>query len=126
LETGGYAILSVPTPLYPRIMGRQFHEDVGHLVDGYGIDQLNALVPPNYRMVSSQYTTGPLTWPACYFFYRYVRHLSSRLSRTVARLAYYPVRYLDLLNGPDMSVSLFVVYQKMPTASAEQTNLPRA
>ena len=120
LRPGGFAIFSVPTPRYPAVMGRRFHEEVGHVVDGYDLEGLRRLIPASYRMVSHTYSTGALTWPACFFFYRYVRFFSTRAMRTLARLAFYPVRFIDLLNGPGLSVSLFAAYQKPPFDAAER------
>jgi len=76
-------------------MGRKFHKEVGHVVEGYRLPGLNRIVPANYELVSHRYNTGPLTWPACFVFYRWLRHLNSRPARLLTRLVYYPVRFLE-------------------------------
>src|SRR5947209_1652314 len=35
LKLGGAMVVSVPTPRYPEVFGREMHERIGHLVDGY-------------------------------------------------------------------------------------------
>lgn len=45
LAPGGILLVSVPTPLFPRIFGRRFHKEIGHLVDGLEVRSLDALMP---------------------------------------------------------------------------------
>ncbi len=112
LKKGGYMVVSVPTPVYPRVFGRRFHNEIGHLVDGYRLNDLERIMPKEYALVSYEYHTGLLAWPACFLYYRYVRSIQSRSLRLVLGAFLVPFRWLDLIKGEKTSASLFAVYQK--------------
>lgn len=40
LKPGGNLIISVPTPNYPKIFGIEFHKEIGHVRDGYWMEEL--------------------------------------------------------------------------------------
>jgi len=44
LEPGGVLVISVPTPNYPKYFGREFAERIGHVRDGYTIEELRRLL----------------------------------------------------------------------------------
>ena len=112
LKALGHLIISVPMPVYPWVFGRRFHSEVGHLVDGYRLEDLNGVVPSYYKLIKWRYNTGPLTWPGCVLYYRYVRRIRNHHVRSLFSAALVPFRWLDLLNGDGISASLFAVYQK--------------
>jgi SAM-dependent methyltransferase len=112
LKKGGYAIVSVPTPFYPRVFGRRFHNAVGHLVDGYWLEDLQQLMPAGLSLVRHEYNTGLLTWPACFFYYRYFTEVRNRPVRVAVESLLAPFRALDLMKGKYTSASLFALYRK--------------
>lgn len=117
LTEGGYVIVSVPTPQYPRVFGRRFHEEIGHLVDGYTLEDLEHIVPESFTLVTYQYHTGLLTWPACFLYYRYIRRIQCRSVRLALGTLLIPFRWVDLVRTRRTSTSLFAVYQLISTDS---------
>lgn len=100
LKPGGFIILSVPTPNYPRVFGWSFHKAVGHVRDGYRQDQLEFLVRESgFDVVSCKPYTYPPSAFACSIFYRWLLRthglptLISPLLDLVCRLdSVWPVR----------------------------------
>lgn len=71
IRPGGTLIVSTPTPNYPRIFGREFHESIGHVRDGYWLDDLQrVLAPAGFTIEAHHYYTGRLASRACSLFYR--------------------------------------------------------
>ena len=68
---GGMLFISVPTPRYPKVFGRQFHDAVGHLVDGYDVDALLSMMPLVLSRLSAS-TTPFLASLSCFIFYRLI------------------------------------------------------
>lgn len=63
-------IVSVPTPKYPKVFGRQWHESIGHLVDGYNkIDIDRFFRKINLKCEYFEYNTGLLGNVGAYIFY---------------------------------------------------------
>lgn len=73
LKPGGFVVLSVPTPNYPRVFGWRFHKAVGHVRDGYWQGQLQSLVGERGLEVNlwRPYTYPPSAF-ACLIFYRWL------------------------------------------------------
>lgn len=113
LKKGGYAIVSVPTPHYPHVFGRRFHNAVGHLVDGYWLEELQQLMPEGFSLIRYQYNTGLLTWPACFLYYRYFTEIQSRFLRFAVESLFAPFRWLDFVKSKHTSASLFALYRKV-------------
>lgn len=113
LRRGGYAIVSVPTPNYPYVFGRRFHNEVGHLVDGYWLEDLQQIMPATFSLVRHQYYTGLLTWPICFFYYRYFTAVRNRPVRVAVESLLTPFRALDVIKGKHTSASLFALYRKI-------------
>ena len=102
-------VISVPTPRFPMVFGRVFHESIGHVRDGFTKDELTAVLNQNgFKVDSFQYNTGLIASAACAVFYKYCFKLKGRPKALLA-LALSPIRAADILNGPRMSCSLFVV-----------------
>ncbi len=71
LIPGGTLIVSVPTPKYPIVFGRPFHEAIGHVRDGYWLVDLTAkLDAAGFSVQQHRYYTGPRASWACSRFYR--------------------------------------------------------
>jgi len=71
LVPGGTVIVSVPTPRYPVVFGRAFHEQIGHVRDGYWLPELaRKLDAAGFTVAQHRYYTGPRASWACSRFYR--------------------------------------------------------
>lgn len=58
LKSTGLIVLSVPTRLYPRYFGDKFAKDVGHVREGYSLDQISTLLDNNgLELIDYQYHT---------------------------------------------------------------------
>jgi 2-polyprenyl-3-methyl-5-hydroxy-6-metoxy-1,4-benzoquinol methylase len=113
LKAGGKFIVSVPTPLYPKVFGLDFHRRVGHVIDGFTLESLNALFAGSAcERVESSYNTGMVANVFCYLYYRYIISISNKYLKFVLTLAVHPFRVLDVANGAGRSSSLFAVYEK--------------
>lgn len=70
LEPGGRLVVSVPTPRYPGVFGRDFHESLGHVRDGYWLEELQAkLADAGLHVTEHRYYTGTWLSRACRLFY---------------------------------------------------------
>lgn len=113
LKVGGCLVISVPTEHYPRIFGRRFHEDIGHVMGGYSANLLNTTVPENYRRISVAYSTGLIASVGCMLYYRVALRTPIHFLRTGACISLMTLfKWLDIINSPRVSCSLFAVYQK--------------
>jgi 2-polyprenyl-3-methyl-5-hydroxy-6-metoxy-1,4-benzoquinol methylase len=100
LRPDGAVIISVPTPNYPTIFGREMHNSVGHVRDGYWLDDLRAvLAQAKLRITYHKYYTYPASSLACCLWYRFLTKVgylaltSSPLLNLVSYLDYiWPIR----------------------------------
>ena len=70
MAAGGRLVVSVPSPLYPAVFGRRFHEQIGHVRDGYWAEDLSAkLERAGFAVETHRYYTGPAVARACRLFY---------------------------------------------------------
>jgi SAM-dependent methyltransferase len=113
VRVGGQVLISVPTTRYPQVFGREFHKAVGHLVDGYDLTTLNALVPKDLTLAHHRYSTGVLASALCALFYRVLRRLPDSVPVKLLRLCTVPAARVDFFNGPNHSCSLFAAYKKV-------------
>lgn len=73
LKPGGFILLSVPTPNYPRVFGWRFHKAVGHVRDGYRQDQLESIVREcGFEIQLCSPYTYPPSASGCFVFYRWL------------------------------------------------------
>jgi len=71
LREGGKLEISTPTPLYPSVFGRAFHKGIGHVRDGYTLDELTErLRAASFRVSRRGRNTGLLLWPWMRLAYR--------------------------------------------------------
>ena len=115
ISSGTRVLVSVPTRLYPRVFGRAYHEHVGHLHEGFVLDDLDQWFAGLER-VRYRYSTGPLTWAgAAALYYRVLarstgaRPLHSSRQR-VRGAAVDSVSFSGLLERESVSCSLFAEY----------------
>lgn len=73
LKPGGFVLLSVPTPNYPRVFGWRFHQAVGHVRDGYWQGQLESIVRKcGFEVELCRPYTYPPSAFGCFIFYRWL------------------------------------------------------
>jgi ubiquinone/menaquinone biosynthesis C-methylase UbiE len=73
LKPGGFVLLSVPTPNYPRVFGWRFHKAVGHVRDGYRQGQLESIVREcGFEVELCRPYTYPPSASGCFIFYRWL------------------------------------------------------
>jgi SAM-dependent methyltransferase len=70
LAPGGRLVISVPTPRYPKVFGRKFHDHLGHVRDGYRLADLETkLGEAGLEVVEHRYYTGKWVSRGCRLFY---------------------------------------------------------
>lgn len=112
LKPGGIVCVSVPTPRYPHVFGREMHERIGHLVDGYTRETLDRLFPPTYSRIETSYSTGPIGSILCAIQARFIMKLAIPQLRWLCSMPLLAIHKLDFFNGPATSATLFAVYRK--------------
>lgn len=69
----GTLLISTPTPNFPRMFGREFHEAVGHVRDGYSVEDVRALLAPfGFEVIQSSYYTRLPSALCCALYYRFL------------------------------------------------------
>lgn len=112
LKDNGIFVVSVPTPQYSKIFGRDFTSKIGHLVDGYSLLQLEKLFKNlNCHRTISKYNTGLFSTIGCWLYYNKLS-FSNKYFNFLKWVALYPFKFLDFYNNPQVSCSLFVVYKR--------------
>ncbi len=112
LKNNGIFIVSVPTPLYPKIFGRKFHNKIGHLVEGYSITKIDELFNNcNCQRIIYQYNTGIFSNIGCWLYYNKLI-FNNKYLNLLKCLFLYPFIFLDFYNDSKISCSLFAVYKK--------------
>lgn len=70
LEPGGRLVVSVPTPNYPKVFGRKFHEHLGHVREGYWLEDIKPkLERAGFTVQQHRYYTGKQVSTAAHAFY---------------------------------------------------------
>lgn len=101
--------VSVPTKTYPRIFGHAYHEKVGHVRDGYTVEELEALFnTAGAHLVSHSYATGLIARIGCFIYYR--ANIGSNFLNAFLGLVLLPFRHIDIFNSKYVSCSLFCVF----------------
>jgi len=112
LNDNGLFIVSVPTPLYPKIFGRRFHNRIGHVVDGYSVSQLDSLFTDiGYQRIMYKYNTDFFSNKGCWLYYNKL-NFNNKYFNFLKSLILYPFKFLDAYNNPQLSCSLCAVYGK--------------
>lgn len=112
LHQDAYIIVSVPTKLYPKIFGYKFHRKIGHLVEGYDIDDLNSLFK-NFQCIHWEYNTGFPANIGCFLYYNAgSMFFGNKYLSFLKNIILIPFKYLDFVNNKKISCSLFAVYKK--------------
>lgn len=103
-------IVSVPTPYYPKVFGRQFHEEVGHIIEGYRLSDLEYLFSSiEYKCTKYQYNTGLFGNVGAYLFYNLLKNLKGEFWLYIKYIITLPFRIVDF-NTAKISSSIFAVF----------------
>jgi SAM-dependent methyltransferase len=112
LKDNGIFIVSVPTPLYPKFLGREFHNKIGHQIDGYSLELLDRLFDEvGYKRREFRYNTGFVSNIGCWLYYNKLNFKNKYLN-FLKELILYPFKFLDFYNSAKVSCSLFAIYEK--------------
>ncbi len=112
-KKGGSIIISVPTPNYPRYFGQKFHNEIGHVVDGYYIEEIAKIISHyNFEIIEYRYYTNIPSSIMCFLFYRFLRkHKVGIFFSPFLNLISY-LDYMWLLKHRIISCSLLVRAEK--------------
>ncbi len=119
LKHDAIVIVSVPTPLYPKFFGRKFHYSIGHLRDGYTIEELDELFNScGFDRLNFGYNTGFPANIGCWLYYnkpnlknKYLKFLKHLILLIFFKF-FDVLGVSDIFNGPNLSCTLFAVYKK--------------
>jgi ubiquinone/menaquinone biosynthesis C-methylase UbiE len=114
LKPGGALIISTPTPMYPRVFGLEFHNEVGHVRDGYSIERLKELLAERQMNIERyEYYTYPASALVCFPFYRWIRKFryAGILASPVLNLFSY-LDYLWPIREPRAACSIGLLSRK--------------
>jgi len=112
LTPDGTILVSVPTHRYPRVFGREFHNAVGHVRDGFTMDELDGLLGTSYERIQSSYNTGLVAGAACACFYRLIPKIRFRKVAILGIIGLHLARLADFFNGESISCSIWAVYRR--------------
>ncbi|MCX7697955.1 MAG: class I SAM-dependent methyltransferase [Candidatus Goldbacteria bacterium] len=105
-------LVSVPTYNYKRFFGEKFHKLVGHVREGFSLNELNNLFSLfKYDLIYYQFNTGIISRELCSFFYKY--DFKNSAINTLKRLLLQFSDLVDFINNEKVSCSLFAVYKKV-------------
>ncbi len=112
MKEGTLILVSVPTYNYPKVFGKKFHLKIGHLRDGFTLDELTNLFSAlNSKLVYHEYNTGLIPSIGCGIYYRAM--FKNKYLNLIKSLILYPFSFLDFkfLNSERFSSSLFAVFK---------------
>ncbi len=110
IRPNGLVLVSVPTPLFPKVFGRRFHDSIGHVRDGYVEAEIKELFH-GFDLIHCEYSTGPLVLPFCALYYRVVERFRSRSWRQIAGFSLLVTAWLDIWHPKSMSCSMFLAFR---------------
>jgi 2-polyprenyl-3-methyl-5-hydroxy-6-metoxy-1,4-benzoquinol methylase len=111
LNSGGKVLVSVPTPAFPLVMGRKIHSELGHIVDGYTLAQLDELMGPSFVRTHTVFNTGLLASVFCFISYRGLTRVRPKRLGGIFNRILSLFSPFDWFSGPGTSISLFAVYE---------------
>jgi SAM-dependent methyltransferase len=117
LAPGGYAVVSVPTPAFPLWFGRDFHESIGHVRDGYSKGSLiNLLRRSGFDIVYWRYYTHIAFLLFARVYYSWLRR--NVYASAVATAIVKPWAWIDRFLPSPIWGSLVMVARKPLSESA--------
>lgn len=112
LTEHGSLLVSVPTPRYPIVFGREFHDAIGHVRDGYTLDDLRSkLKSAGFEVLDSHFHTNVFNSFFCSFFYK--NNLPNRLKWLLMTLLIPLIWFSELFQGRK-SAGLAVLAHRLP------------
>jgi 2-polyprenyl-3-methyl-5-hydroxy-6-metoxy-1,4-benzoquinol methylase len=121
LKPDGVLVISVPTPLYPKYFGRMWAKRIGHVRDGYFIEELHGkLSNSGFKVLSYKYNTR--FWASLFcFLSMYVlpraripyTRLNLRIDLILMPVLKYLALLLDMFSTDAHSCSLAVLAHKV-------------
>lgn len=112
LETNGRLVISVPTPLYPKYFGKEFAEKIGHMRDGYCVEELNEkLYASGFRTLKYKYYTRFWASLFCSLFYK--TNKIPRIKLILLPILKYLALFLDRFSTDAHSSSLAILAEKV-------------
>lgn len=99
LKSGGFLVISVPTPLYPEYFGEELARTIGHVRKGYTLKKLKSLLKENgFDVISWQYHTTQLSAYVCSIWYKKLLR-KRNLFFGLSKMGLFPIfNVLSLLN----------------------------
>jgi SAM-dependent methyltransferase len=111
LRPRGYLIISVPTPNYPKYFGYEFANKIGHLRDGYTIEQLKELLTESgFEIIKWDYYTNSLASNLCKIWYKC--KIPFKLKLLLMPIANF-LSYFDVYTSKKHSCSIVLLAQKI-------------
>ncbi len=109
---GAVCLVSVPTYKYKDVFGAAYHRAIGHVKDGYDIQELNCLFESAVggQPISHSYSTGLISSLGCSLYYRTGGN-NNTITAALKTVVLYPFIFLDIYNNKCASCSLFAVYR---------------
>ena len=103
-------IISVPTHRYHKVFGEEFHKNVGHVVEGYSLEELEKLFyrisgEGEKRFSKISYNTGLLGNIGANLYYKKGKDLPLFVREIISK----PFTFFDI-NNKNFSSSLFAVF----------------
>ncbi|HZD43533.1 MAG TPA: methyltransferase domain-containing protein [Methanomicrobiales archaeon] len=112
LEMWGFLLISVPTPYFSKYFGKEFADRVGHVRDGYTLEQLMALLESTgFQVLQYGYHTHALASWCCERAYKFGNHGFFK-----ATLYDICCQYFDEYTSQEESCGLVVQAQKVRNA----------
>ena len=115
LAEKGLLVISVPTPLYRKMFGEKFHHKVGHVSNGYLLENIDRLMLESGKdltRITYKYNTGLFGAVGCWLYYN-LFNIDNRYFTFFKSAILLPFAFLDFLNGSRVSCTLFAVYGKI-------------
>jgi len=104
-------LVSVPTYKYKKVFGEKFHNLVGHVKDGYDLNEIRILFnEEKFEVIECSYNTGLFGAIGCFIFYRLMS--KNKYLNLLKSLLLYPFSLLDFINNKYISCSMFLIIKK--------------
>jgi SAM-dependent methyltransferase len=111
MKTSTVFIVSVPTNNYKKIFGEEFHNNVGHVKNGYTLEEINALFQGiGFKITDFSYNTGLLSRMGCFLYYRV--NIENKYLNAIKDIILAPFRFLDFYNSEKVSCSIFIMLKR--------------
>jgi hypothetical protein len=115
LKTGGFLIISIPTPLYPKYFGQEFAKSIGHVRDGYTLSEIERILQSNgFRILDYRYHTNHFSATLCKIYYRRKSYAIKLMLMPILRfLSYFNVLVSTRDKEAQNSCGIVLLAQKM-------------